>query len=311
MRKGDPDSMKRYKIYLFALLSMLFWAFSFVWVKIVYAHEYRPIMTIFIRLVISSLILYIVIKLLKRGQKIEKADYGKFLLLALFQPFLYFLGESYALKEENFSSTVAAVIISTIPLITPFFSYIFVREKVTLLNVIGLVISFCGILLMVVDPDFSLSASPIGILLEFCAVFSAIFYSVVVKKLTFKYSSFTIIKAQNILGAIYFLPLFLIVDLNQFLTVRPDTELIYAILMLAVFASSGAYLFFIPVVRELGINKSNMFTNFIPVFTAVTSFFVLYEVFNLNKIIGMTVVIAGVVVSQLQLKPKENLKNNI
>jgi len=227
------------------------------------------------------------------------------MLLALFQPFLYFLGESFALKEENFPSTVAAVIISTIPLIAPFFSYIFVREKVSLLNVIGLIISFCGILLMVVDPDYTFSASPLGILLEFSAVFSAILYSVVVKKLSHKYSSFTIIKAQNILGAIYFLPLFLIFDVKQFLTVKPDTELIYAMLMLAVFASSGAYLLFIPVVRELGINKSNMFTNFIPVFTAVTSFFVLAEVFNINKIIGMIIVIAGVIITQIQKKPKE------
>jgi drug/metabolite transporter (DMT)-like permease len=284
---------------------MLFWAFSFVWVKIVYAHGYQPIMTIFIRLVISSVILYFVIKLMKRGQKIQKSDYGKFMLLALFQPFLYFLGESFALNIENFSSTVAAVIISTIPLITPFFAYLFVREKVTLLNVIGLIISFCGILLMVVDPDFSFSASPLGILLEFSAVLSAIFYAVVVKKLAFKYSSFTIIKTQNILGAIYFLPLFLIFDWNTFLAITPDTELIYAMLMLAVFASSGAYLLFIPVVRELGINKSNMFTNFIPVFTAITSFFVLFEAFDMNKIIGMVVVIAGVIVSQIQTKPKE------
>jgi drug/metabolite transporter (DMT)-like permease len=297
--------MNKFKIYLFALLSMLFWAFSFVWVKIVYAHEYRPITTIFIRLVISSAILYFVIKLLKRGQKIERSDYGKFMLLALFQPFLYFLGESYALKETNFPSTVAAVIISTIPLITPFFSYVFVREKLSMINVVGLIISFCGILLMVVDPDFTFSASPLGILLEFSAVFSAIFYSVVVKKLAHRYSTFTIIKAQNVLGAVYFLPLFLIIDFRQFQAVKPDAELIYAMLMLAVFASSGAYLLFIPVVRELGINKSNMFTNFIPVFTAVTSFFVLSETFNVNKIIGMTTVIAGVIVTQIQIKPKE------
>lgn len=279
---------------------MLFWGFSFVWVKIVYAHEYRPIMTIFIRLVISSLILFFVVKLLKRRQKIEKADYGKFLLLALFQPFMYFLGESFGLTL--ISSTVAAVIISTIPLITPFFAYMFVKEKITLLNFTGFIISFFGIILMVINRDYSFKASPSGIILEFCAVLAAVFYSIVVKKLTHKYSSFTIIKVQNILGAIYFLPLFLFFDFNQFVTVKPDTELIFAMLMLAVFASSGAYLLYIPVVRELGINKANIFTNFIPVFTAVTSFFVLSEAFDYNKIIGMAVVIAGVIISQLHIK---------
>lgn len=295
----------KFRIYVFALLSMLFWGFSFVWVKVVYAHEYKPIMTIFIRLVLSSVILYVVIKLLKRGQKVARSDYGRFLLLALFQPFFYFLGESYALNDNNFSSTLAAVIISTIPLITPFFAYLFLKEKISLLNFAGFVISFLGIVLMVVNPDFSFRASPRGVLLEFGAVFAAIFYSIIVKKLTHKYSSFTIIKVQNVLGAVYFLPLFLIFDFHQFISVRPDMQLITSMLMLVVFASSGAYLLYIPVVREMGINTANIFTNFIPVFTAVTSFIVLAEAFDLNKIIGMTVVIAGIIISQIRNNKKK------
>src|ERR1035437_9334142 len=110
---------------------MLFWSFSFIWVKIVYAHYYRPIMTIFLRLVISSIILTVAIKLMKKGQKIDKKDYGTFLLLALTQPFFYFLGESFGLTM--ISSTIAAVIISTLPVITPVFSYLFVREKISFL----------------------------------------------------------------------------------------------------------------------------------------------------------------------------------
>lgn len=282
---------------------MLFWGFSFVWVKIVYAHGYRPIMTIFLRLVISSAILYIVIKLMKREQKIEKVDYGKFLLLALFEPFLYFMGESFGLTLV--SSTVAAVIVSTIPVISPMFAYLFVKEKISLMNFIGLIISFSGIMLMVFNRDFTFDASPLGVLLEFCAVMAAIFYSVAIKKLTHKYSAFTIIKVQNMLGAIYFLPLFLIFDFNRFISITPDFELIYSLLMLAVFASSAAFILYIPVIRELGIIKANIFTNFIPVFTAITSYFVLSETFDMGKILGMTVVIAGVIVSQVYKKQTE------
>jgi drug/metabolite transporter (DMT)-like permease len=70
-------------------------------------------------------------------------------------------------------------------------------------------------------------------------------------------------------------------------------------LMLAVFASSGAYMLYIPVVRELGVNKANMYTNLIPVFTAILSFFILSETFNFNKIIGIVIVVAGVSLSQI------------
>jgi drug/metabolite transporter (DMT)-like permease len=263
----------------------------------VYAHHYRPIMTIFLRLVISSIILTVAIKLMKKGQKIDKKDYRKFLLLALTQPFCYFIGESFGLTM--ISSTIAAVIISTIPVITPVFSYLFVKEKISFILFFGLIISFAGIMLMVFNQDFTFDASPLGISLEFLAVASAIAYAIVVKKLTGKYSTFTIIKIQNILGAIYFMPLFFIFDFNYFITIKPDTDLIVSMLMLAVFASSGAYLLYIPVVKELGINKANMFTNFIPVFTAILSFFILSETFNFNKIIGIVLVVAGVSLSQI------------
>ena len=76
------------------------------------------------------------------------------------------------------------------------------------------------------------------------------------------------------LGALYFLPLFLIFDFHQVITIKPDFELVSALVQLAVFASSAAYIMFIPVVRQLGINRATMFTNFIPVFTALFSFFI-------------------------------------
>ncbi len=234
---------------------------------------------------------------MKRSQKIKRSDYKQFLLLALFQPFFYFLGESYGLSMV--SSTVASVIIATIPVFTPIFAYMFIREKISYVNIIGLFISFIGILMMVLNQNFSFDASPKGIALLFFAVASAIAYAVVIKKLTFKYSAFTIIKTQNIIGAIYFLPLFLIFDYKQFVTVKPDFELIAAMVQLAVFASSAAYLLFIPVVRQLGINKANMFTNFIPVFTAVISFILLSESFSLNKVAGILIVIAGTSLSQI------------
>ncbi len=234
---------------------------------------------------------------MKREQKIEKKDYGKFLLLALFQPFFYFLGESFGLTY--ISSTIAAVIISFIPVLTPIFAWMFIREKITILNLIGIIVSFGGILLIFFHKDLTFDASPLGVFLEFCAVASAIAYSIVVKKLVFKYSSLTIIKTQNILGAIYFLPLFLIFDFKDFISITPDSSLIYAMLMLSVFASSGAYLLYIPVIKELGINRANIFTNLIPVMTAVLSYFILTETFDLAKIVGMIIVILGISISQI------------
>ncbi len=219
---------------------MLFWGLTFVWSKIALGY-YEPITIIFIRLVISSAILALTVKLWGKQQKIGRADHKWFLMLALAQPFFYFLGENYGLKYV--SSTVSSVIIATIPLFSPFAAFMFTREKTGIFSWLGIVVSFAGILVMILNPDLSLNAAPKGIAFLFLAVFSAVIYSAFVKKLTGKYNALTIIARQNLLGALYFLPLFLFFDFESFILVKPTQSLVLAILQLAVFGSCLAYIF--------------------------------------------------------------------
>jgi len=103
------------------------------------------------------------------------------------------------------------------------------------------------------------------------------------------------------IGAIYFLPIFLIFNFKHFIAVQPTGELIMAMLQLAVFASTLAYVLYITVIKEIGVIKANVFTNLIPVFTGVFSFFILDEKFTTLKIAGMFLVMCGVVVSQSRI----------
>jgi len=291
------------------VLSMLFWGLTFVWFKIAVAY-YEPITIIFIRLVLSSAILLMFAWITGKYEKIERADLKWFYLLAFTQPFFYFLGESFGLKYV--SSTISSAIIATIPLFSPLAAVWFTREKTNVYTWAGIIVSFAGILLMLVNRDLSLNAEPKGIALLFMAVLSAVIYSVIVKKLTHKYSALTIISRQNLIGALYFLPLFIFFDFDSFISVKPDTSLILAMLQLAVFGSCLAYLFFIIAVAQLGMVKANIFTNLIPVFTAVFAYFVLAEVFNVQKVTGIILVVMGIVVSQtkeiLQLLNREHNK---
>jgi drug/metabolite transporter (DMT)-like permease len=167
-------------------------------------------------------------------------------------------------------------------------------------NLFGLLISFAGIIIMLVNKDLSLNASPKGVLFLFGAVASALVFVVILKKLTKKYSPLTIITYHNGLGAIYFLPLFMTYDFQHFISIKPNFELISSILQLAIFASSLAYVLFTIVIKNIGISKANLYTNLIPVFTAIISYLMLSEYFNLNKIIGMIIVITGVFLSQIK-----------
>lgn len=284
-------------IYPIAILSMIFWGMSFVWTSIVFKY-YHPITTIFLRLIISTTLLSIFILFTGRFEKLKKEDRGLLLLSALFNPFLYFMGENFGL--QNSSPTISAVIIATIPVFAPLVAFYTLKERLSWLNILGIIISFAGIGIMLVNPDLTLNASPYGVMFLLGAVASAIIYSVFLKKLTYKYSALTIITYQNAIGIIYFMPLFFLFDFEHFITVKPNRELISSLLQLAFFASSLAFIFFTMTVKELGVSKANVFSNLIPVFTAVFSAIFISEIFSSTKIAGMAVVIAGVMVAQVK-----------
>lgn len=290
---------KKWLVYVALILSMIFWAFSFVWVKEVYL-VYGPLTTVLFRLVIASVLLLAFAFLTGKIVKIERSDYGTFVLLSFFEPFLYFMGESYGLMYV--SSTVGAIIVATIPLFSPIAASRFHGEKLSSRTFLGILLSFFGVSIVVLDNSFNLTASPLGIALEFLAVLSAIGYIVVLKKLAVKYNPTSIITYQNILGIIYFLPLWLVFEYRDFTAVPFDMPAFAGILKLSVFASCIAFIFYAHSVKRLGINSVNIFINIIPVFTAIFAWYILDEPLTIRKFIGIAVVITGLLLAQVKLK---------
>ncbi|MBE9467913.1 MAG: DMT family transporter [Bacteroidetes bacterium] len=289
--------MKKILTYATLVLAMVLFSFSFVWYKQVYVY-YTPITTIFFRLIISASLLFLYAVVSKRFKRVKKEDYKVFLLLAFFEPLIYFIGESFGMKYV--SATVGSVIISTIPLFTPVLAYYLFKERLSKMNIFGIILSFLGVLLVVLKDDFSFSASPVGILLMFLAVAGAMGYSSQIVKLTKKYNAMTIITVQNAIGAIYFLPLFLFFDFNQFQDIQITVNSLIPLFELAIFSSSFAYIFFLSGVKNLGITTANMFTNIIPVFTVIFAFFVLDETLTVRKLVGIAVVVTGLFLSQIK-----------
>jgi len=291
-----------------ALLSMIFWSFSFVWVKVVY-EAYGPLTTVLFRLLISSGLMLIFTILSRKLQKIQTGDLKLFLLMAFFEPFLYFMGESYGLKYV--SSTVASVIVATIPLFSPVAAWYFYKEKLSRTNLYGLIITFLGVSLVVLDTSFNFNASPLGVSLEFLAVAGAIGYASVLKGISHRYNTFTIITYQNLIGAFFFLPFWLGFEMKDFTQVPFHAEAFWAIIKLAIFASTFAFMLFTYSVRNIGINKSNIFINVIPVFVAVIAYIVLGDQLNFHQMVGIAIVISGLFLAQINWKRKKNGSNPI
>lgn len=286
-------------VYLAVVFAMVFWAFSFVWVKEVYV-AYGPLTTVFFRLIIATILMLIYGRIIGKLMKIEKKDYRTFLLLAFFEPFLYFMGESFGLKYV--SSTMGAIIIATIPLFSPLAASRYHGEKLSLRNLLGIILSFIGVGIVVFDDSLNFIASPLGIGLLFLAVFSAIAYTVVLKNLSHNYNITTIITYQNFIGIFFFLPFWLIFESNTLLATPFNLPAFIAIVKLAVFASCIAFILYTYSVKNLGINDANIFINIIPVLTAIIAWYVLDEPLAFRKIVGIIVVIGGLFIAQIRMK---------
>lgn len=274
---------------------MVFWGLSFIWSSYL-LQFYEPVTIIFIRLILSASILFLILRVFYPAERIARKDFKLILLSALFNPFLYFLGENYGLKYST--PTIAAIIIATIPVFSPLVAYLTYKEKLSSLNFLGIGISFAGIMIMLILKDFSLAVDLRGIIFLFGAVMASLFYSVMLRKLTVKYSALVLIAWQNFLGIFLFLPFFLVMEFKSVINIVPSAGIIGSFLLLSILASSVAFVFFAHSVKLLGISKANIYSNLIPVFTAFFSWMLLSESITSRKIIGMALVIGGVYLSE-------------
>lgn len=300
-KKKDKVLNNKVKTYCAVIVSMIFWSFSFIWFKV--ANEtFRPITIVFIRLVFSVILLTAFLIISKNFMKIKKGDRKLFLMLALFEPFFYFLGESFGLTYV--SATVCSVLISTIPVFATIGAWLIFKEKLKIINYAGIILSFIGVVVFIINTDGSISFSIKGLGLILFAVLSAVGYNLTLSRLVGTYSPVYIVNVQNVIGAVLFLPLFLILDFRHFINTPFTFEMFKPIIELAVFASCGAFILFAYSVKNMGITKANVFSNSIPVFTALFSFILLGDKLTIQNLIGMAIVIAGLFMSQMNGRHK-------
>lgn len=281
--------------HLKAVLAMVFWGMSYLWSKKVFTFI-DPASTVFFRLLISTVFLMGLLVVRKQLPRLHMQQIRLLGIAALFNPFLYFLSENFGLRLV--SPTISAVIIATIPVFMPLVAFITLRERISLLNVAGLFVSFAGVLVMVIDRSLNLSASPLGILLLFLAVASALVHGIILRKLTFSMEPLSIIAIENSIGAIYLIPFLYFTAGSQAFALPLNGELFLNLMLLGIFASSAAYVFYASTVKRFGITKANFYANLIPVFTAFFSWLMLGETIGTDKMAGIALVVVGVVMAQ-------------
>jgi drug/metabolite transporter (DMT)-like permease len=281
---------------------MIFWGTSFVFTSIV-LKSLEPVSIVFIRLLISAPLLWIIIALFFRKEKIPRSVWKWIAALAFFQPFIYFIGETYGLQRV--SPVVTSLIISTIPVFTAIVMRLFFKAKLTMINFIGVFISLAGVILMIVGKNMQIDVDLLGLLLLSVAVFAAVGYGILLNKLSVNVHPVWLIAVQNTFAAVFFLPLYLVLKespnfdhATSISMLSPQGEMWLYLLILAIFCSTLAFIFYTLAVRKIGVARATVFSNLTPIFTALTSFFLLGELLATTKIIGIFVVIFGLILTQ-------------
>ena len=306
------------------VIAQIFWGASYLMSD--FALQTFPAATLVsIRISIAAIVLGIVGLASKQLQKIELKDWKYFLLASFAEPFIYFLCEAESLNHV--SPTIASVMLSFIPLLTPVFAFFVLREKVTLMNILGIVISVVGVLMIILDGG-KLSADVIGILLLFVGVIASIVYTLVLRKIPEKYNTLTVVFFMFCTSLLFFVPTMLVREMSQVVaidwTVKTTWDAFGAIVGLALSASCIAFLFFSYGVRTIGPTRANVFNNIQPGVTAILAWVIgavaLYQTATQGMIdksffacvkeaapewimlMGIVVVVAGMFISQMNVK---------
>ena len=292
------------------VFAMLCWAGAGIAVKEALV-VFSPLTLIVLRFTLAIVLMLLVGVLFRRNevlglQRVEKRDIPLFVLGGLFQPFLYFIFETYT--YQSFASpTIAEAMLSTQPIMAPILAFIILREKVTRNNVVGILISTVGMLLLLLvgANNFALG-NPWGVLLAIVTVSMSVGYAIILRRIPTRYSSLSIVFYVQLVALVLFYAVWGVFDRHSLQdTIAPlsaDLSPVIAVGYLAVFASVTAFILFCYTVRQIGVTRANVFNNVRPVFTALLMWVIFDEQLPIWKWVGIIVIVIGLFISQKQRK---------
>ena len=308
---------------------MLIWAGAGIAVKEALV-VFSPLTLIVMRFTLAVLLMLSIGLLFRHNsivglQRVERKDIPLFLLGGLFQPFLYFIFETYT--YQSFSSpTVAEALLSTQPVMAPLFAWVLLRERVTRNNILGIVLSTLGVmmLLMMGGGPLAMGDGSIGkgVLLAVLTVSMSVSYSVVLRRIPTQYSPLSIVFYVQSFALVLFWVMWGISGIGDGISGIGDGILgdsamrllgeeqwvrsLLSVGYLAVLASVTAFILFCYTVRKIGVTRANVFNNVRPVFTAILMWMMFGEILPIWKIIGIIIIIIGLFISQKQEKGVKN-----
>ena len=287
--------------FLLPLSAVLIWSLNMTVNRYV-AEFISPVSISFYRWVIAILVLtpFVLPKAIAEWGNI-RPQLGKFAVLSAFGMLLY---QGLAYSAAHFTSaTHMGLINAFIPVFTILVGLVVLKIRPNQFAIWGSMLSFLGLMVVVTQGNLqhlsSMGDSYIGDLLMLLAVFFYACYGVYLKKWSLQISLLVSLYVQICWTLVFHVPLVLWQGLDVL-----NTNNIASVIYAGLFPSIAAPLFWMMAVKQLGPNRSSVFMNLMPIFTACIAYIWLKESWTIYHTLGTVIILTGIFLAQYVPKTK-------
>ena len=290
--------MQNIKAYIFLVLCTLFWAGNFIVGKVASLFEIPPFSLNFYRWLIAFIILFpfTYTKITENFHEIKKKiiplSIMGFTSITIFNSVVYY--------SLNFTQVLNGVLmISTIPVLIIFFSSCFTNEKIKINQILGVITSLIGVLIIItkfqLNTLLSLNLNK-GDLWILVAMISWATYSIMVKEKKINLDPLALLQTLIFIGLIFLIPFYLF-ELHNAQYLKLNIPVLLTVSYVVIFAGIGAYIFWIGAIKIIGPSRSGVFLHLMPVFSSLMAIFLLGERLANFHIFGALFILTGIIVS--------------
>ncbi len=281
------------RFHLVLLVAMAIWGSSFVAMKLVVT-ELSPMVAVFLRMCIGLTAFTLMARWVLKGFEYRAGDWKYLGAMALMEPCLYFIFESWALQYT--SASQAGMITALLPLMVAVSAWWLFTEKVLMRQWLGFAVALVGVIWMTVG-GASTEQAPnplLGNFLELLAMVAATAYTLLIKHLTSRYSALFLTAMQSLIGCVFFLPLALLSPWPAAISMEVWATLLY----LGVIVTLGGYGLYNYSLSHVKTTVAAGYVNLIPAFGVIFAVLLLGDQLTAGQWAGVALIFAGVYLSR-------------
>lgn len=293
-----------------AFLTVAIWGSTFVFTKMLLLDGLSPAQIFTLRFIIAYALL-LAFEITTRWQTFQLfckswRDELIMLLLGVTGGSVYFLTENAAMLYTTATNT--SLIVCSCPLFAMLLVALVYRksERFTSIQVIGSLLACIGMAIVVMNGRFVLHLSPVGDMLAFGACLCWAFYSLLIKMVADRYSTFLITRKVFFYGLVTIIPYYLLFPGFPPMTVIFSSQVLWNLLFLGVVASMVCFLVWNWVLRQLGTVVATNWVYFNPIITILFAAWLLHEQITPWFLLGTVLILVGMYLCERVRIPSHN-----